>query len=129
MKDKLNKLLKRAHGTYSGVQVAAIVLTNAGNFSGVNVENAAYPSSMCAERNAIFNAVTEGMKVGGLKEVHLTSNLKKKNLFPCAGCLQVMLEFMPATGQVHMYHKNEILVHELRELIPYGVTVESFEWK
>lgn len=130
MKKRLDELLNKAYGKYSGVKVSAIIIDKNGNeFEGVNVENAAFPSSICAERNAIFNSVTNGMKPGELKEVHLTSNLKEKNLYPCAGCLQVMLEFMPSNGKVNMYHDDEIKVHELKELVPYGVTSESFEWK
>lgn len=130
MKKRLDELLNKAYGKYSGVKVSAIIIDKNGNeFEGVNVENAAFPSSICAERNAIFNSVTNGMKPGELKEVHLTSNLKEKNLYPCAGCLQVMLEFMPSNGKVNMYHDDEIKVHELKELVPYGVTPESFEWK
>lgn len=130
MKNRLDKLLDKAYGKYSQVKVSAVIKDAAGNeYEGVNVENAAFPSSICAERNAIFHAVTEGLKPGQLKEVHITSNLKEKNLYPCAGCLQVMLEFMPSNGKVHMYHNDEVKVHTLEELVPYGVTPESFEWK
>ena len=129
MKNLLDKLLENSYGVYSGVKVSAIVKTKAGEFSGVNVENSAFPSGICAERNAIFHAVTQGMKVNDLMEVHLTSSLKEKNLYPCAACLQVMLEFMPSDGKLYMYHNDEIKVHTLKELIPYGVTSESFEWK
>lgn len=128
MKQKLDKLLDRAYCEYSGVHVAAIVVDRNGNeYKGVNVENAAYPSGMCAERNAIFNAVTNGVKPGDIKEVHVTSSLKNKNLYPCAGCLQVMLEFLNKDSLINMYHNDEVKTHKLNELVPYGVTADSFE--
>lgn len=130
MKTKLDNLLKKAYAKYSGIQVSAIAIDEKGiEYKGVNVENAAYPSGMCAERNAIFHAVAQGEKPLDIKEIHIGSNLKTKILYPCAGCLQVMIEFMPKNGKIFLYHDENIVVHTLKELVPYGVTRDSFEWK
>ena len=130
MKKRLDELLKNAYGKYSDVQVSAIIIDKNGNkYEGVNVENAAFPSSICAERNAIFHAVSKGMKPGDLKEVHITSSLKNKNLYPCGACMQVIQEFMPVDGKLSMYHKDEMKTHSLKEISPFGVNPESFEWK
>ena len=130
MKKRLEELLNNAYGKYSGVKVSAIAISKSGNkYEGVNVENAAYPSGICAERNALFNAITKGEKPGDLVEIHLTSSLKSKNLYPCAGCLQVMLELMPSNAKINMYHNDKLMTHDLKDMVPFGVTRESFEWK
>jgi len=79
----------RAYAPYSNYQVGAAVLTKSGKvFTGSNIENAAYPTSMCAERVAIFNAVSEGETDFSAIAV-VTSNAGMS----CGGCRQVMAEF------------------------------------
>lgn len=130
MKNKLDKLLKNSHSEYSGVKVSSIVIDKDGNeYKGVNVENISSPSGICAERNAMFHAVAEGVRPGEIKEIHLTSNLENINIYPCAGCLQVMLELSPLEAKIYMYHKEEIKIHTLKELAPYGLAKGSFKWK
>ena len=63
MKDKLIKLLDNAYSPYSKYRVAAIVLMKDGKeFYGVNVENASYGATICAERSAIVSAISNGYK-------------------------------------------------------------------
>jgi cytidine deaminase len=77
-----------AYSPYSRYPIGAAVLTESGRmFSGANVENASYGLSICAERVAIFNAVTRGEK--GLKAVCVVG----KKARPCGACRQVMFEF------------------------------------
>ena len=64
MKEKLLELHKSSYAPYSNYQVAAIAVMEDGReFSGVNVENASYGATICAERSAIVSAVTAGYKV------------------------------------------------------------------
>jgi cytidine deaminase len=78
-----------AYAPYSNYQVGAALLTESGKiYDGVNVESAAYPSSMCAERVAIFKAVSEGERQFQAIAV-VTANAGT----PCGGCRQVMVEF------------------------------------
>jgi cytidine deaminase len=78
-----------AYAPYSKYAVGAALLTESGRiYDGVNVENAAYPSGMCAERVAIFKAVSEGERKFSAIAV-VTSNGGS----PCGGCRQVMAEF------------------------------------
>jgi cytidine deaminase len=80
---------ERAYAPYSNYQVGAAALTPSGRyFTGCNVESAAYPTSMCAERVAIFKAVSEGEREFVALAV-VTSN----GGTPCGGCRQVMAEF------------------------------------
>ena len=78
-----------AYAPYSQYKVGAAVLSTSGQvFSGANVENAAYPTTMCAERVAIFKAVSEGEREFAAIAV-VTSNAGMS----CGGCRQVMAEF------------------------------------
>ncbi|MEA4812881.1 MAG: cytidine deaminase [Anaerolineaceae bacterium] len=87
--EKAVEIFGNAYAPYSGYSVGAAVLAESGKiYQGVNIENAAYPSSICAERSAIFNAVSHGeRKLLGIAVV--TCNAGS----PCGACRQVMREF------------------------------------
>ena len=87
--DLANEARRRAYAPYSNYQVGAALRTRSGRiFTGCNVENAAYPTSMCAERVAIFKAVSEGEK-----EFDVIAVATPNGGSPCGGCRQVMAEF------------------------------------
>ncbi|MDQ2692212.1 MAG: cytidine deaminase [Chloroflexota bacterium] len=87
--DLANTARQRAYAPYSNYPVGAVVRTRSGRlFTGVNVENAAYPQTMCAERVAIFKAVSEGEQ-----EFEVISVVTDNGGSPCGGCRQVMAEF------------------------------------
>jgi cytidine deaminase len=87
--DLAKEARRRAYAPYSNYQVGAALRTRSGRiFTGCNVENAAYPTSICAERVAIFKAVSEGEKEFDVIVV-VTSN----GGTPCGSCRQVMAEF------------------------------------
>lgn len=91
MKDKLIKLLDNSYAPYSNMHFACIVETKNGNFyEGVNIENASYGATVCAERNAIFNAVSHGEKE--FKALYLMTS-SDDICYPCNLCKQVFLEF------------------------------------
>ncbi len=78
-----------AYAPYSNYKVGAAVLTASGRiYDGVNVESAAYPTSMCAERVAIFKAVSEGEH-----QFVAIAVATKNGGAPCGGCRQVIAEF------------------------------------
>lgn len=99
---KLHNLLNHSHSPYSNVKVAAILLTSKGEFEGVNVENAAFPSSICAERSAILHSISRYGKDQEFKELHVMTSLSKP-LFPCGACLQVMTEFFPSSFPIYVH--------------------------
>lgn len=102
MKEKFKKILDNAYSPYSNVKVAAVLKCKDGReFFGVNVENSAYPSGICAERSAIFSAVCNGVKFGDIERLDLTSSLSQK-LYPCGACRQVMSEFFESNTIVAM---------------------------
>lgn len=80
---------ERAYAPYSNYGVGAALLTHSGKFfTGANIENAAYPTSMCAERVAIFKAVSEGEH-----EFVALAVVTVNGGTPCGACRQVMAEF------------------------------------
>ncbi len=97
--DQAVAIMKEAYEPYSEFQVGAAALTNDGNvFLGVNVENAAYPLGICAEKAALAHAVTHGYKPpernkqgeivtpGDFEAIAVTAS-------PCGGCRQWLYEF------------------------------------
>ena len=83
MREELEKLLSRSYSPYSNYPVAAMVtMVDGRNFYGVNIENASYGATVCAERVAIFNAVLAGYQRGDFKiSAKLKSSVgKSKNL-------------------------------------------------
>ncbi|MDK1081536.1 MAG: cytidine deaminase [Anaerolineae bacterium] len=87
--DQAKAARRSAYAPYSKYLVGAALRTKSGKvFTGVNVENAAYPSSMCAERNAVFKAVSEGERKFASIAV-----VTKNGGSPCGACRQVLSEF------------------------------------
>jgi cytidine deaminase len=78
---------ERAYAPYSNYLVGAAVRTRDGRiFEGVNVENAAYPLGVCAERSALVQAVAAGYRPGDVEAIGITAS-------PCGGCRQWLYEF------------------------------------
>jgi cytidine deaminase len=87
--DLAKEARRRAYAPYSNYPVGAVLRTRSGRiFTGCNVENAAYPTSMCAERIAIYKAVSEGEK-----EFDVIAVVTPNGGTPCGSCRQVMAEF------------------------------------
>ena len=87
--DLANEARRRAYVPYSNYPVGAALRTKNGRlYTGVNVENAAYPHTMCAERVAMFKAVSEGET-----EFEVIAVVTNNGGSPCGGCRQVMAEF------------------------------------
>jgi cytidine deaminase len=113
---------KNAYAPYSNYLVGAAVLTDSGTvYAGVNVENAAYPSSICAERSAIFNAVSHGEQ--GIVAIAVVT---ENGGSPCGACRQVLAEF---GEQIHVVIANamgEVLSDStLEDLLPHAFTAEE----
>lgn len=87
--DLANGTRRSAYAPYSNYPVGAALRTKSGKvFTGVNVENAAYPTSMCAERTAVFKAVSEGER-----EFEVIAVVTDNGGSPCGACRQVLSEF------------------------------------
>ena len=87
--DLANEARKHAYAPYSNYPVGAALRTKSGRiFTGVNVENAAYPAGTCAERTAVFKAVSEGER-----EFEVIAVVSNNGGSPCGSCRQVLAEF------------------------------------
>jgi cytidine deaminase len=79
-----------AYAPYSRYQVGATVVTTDGRaYDGVNVENSAYPLGICAEKNAIARAASDGVRPGEIEAIGITAS-------PCGGCRQWLYEWRVA---------------------------------
>src|SRR5258706_9464678 len=108
--DLANEARRRAYAPYSNYAVGAALRTKSGRlFTGVNVENAAYPHTMCAERVAIFKAVSEGEK-----DFEVIAVVTNNGGSPCGGCRQVLAGFgvgtivFIANGEGKMFKGNNL---------------------
>jgi cytidine deaminase len=88
------KIRNNAYAPFSKFKVGAVVVAENGEiFQGVNVENSSFGATVCAERIALFNAVTQGRK--DIEAVVIVSILNGKAVFPCGMCRQVLADFNP----------------------------------
>lgn len=110
----------RAYVPYSNFPVGAAILMKDGTvITGVNIENASFGATNCAERTAIFTAINQGYEKGDFKALAIAGNTQSF-LPPCSICRQVMVEFFE--GDVPIYLTNDeddILELELLDLVPY----------
>jgi len=102
---------ERAYAPYSQYLVGAAVRTRDGRvFEGVNVENAAYPLGICAEKAAISRAVVDGCRPGDIEAIGITAS-------PCGGCRQWLYEFR--LDRVTFRNRaGEIVTYSPAELLP-----------
>lgn len=108
---------KNSYSPYSDFKVGATVLTADGSiYCGCNIENSSYGATVCAERTAIFKAVSEGKK--DLKKIAIVSDFCDLT-FPCGICLQVISEFMPNGELIFEDKDGNIIVHKVCELLPF----------
>ena len=109
-----NQARKNAYAPFSKFEVGAAVLTADGKlFTGCNIENASYGLTICAERVAIFKAVSEGYRKFKALAV-VTSDCS----YPCGACLQVMAEFAPNLTVIISNGKSKTKILQLKELLP-----------
>jgi cytidine deaminase len=119
IEEKLKLYYDRAYTPYSKFNVSAIAIDTKGNeYGGCNIENGSYPATCCAERTAIFKAISEGVKE--IKEIHIMANTKEP-VSPCGVCRQVMTEFMRKDAKVHLHNlEGKKVTMTVEELIPYS---------
>ena len=122
--DEINLLLEKAYVPYSKFPVAALLIDENGNkHKGVNVENASFGLTLCAERNAITTAVTENMKK--IKVLVVTGNTPEP-ISPCGACRQVIKEFSHSETVIILANKDKkYKITSLEELLPYSFGPED----
>ena len=122
--DLANEARRRAYAPYSKYPVGAALRTKSGKvFTGVNVENAAYPTTMCAERTAVFTAVTSGEC-----EFEVIAVATDNGGSPCGSCRQVLAEFgldtivLIADGDGKLVQETTV-----KDLLPGAFTPEHLQ--
>lgn len=123
MLEKALAVREEAYAPYSKFKVGAVVKTmNNKFFTGCNVENNSYGLSICAERAAIFTAISQGEKE--LSELLVVAD-DKEPVAPCGACRQVMIEFSIKT--VHMANvQGQVETYLLEDLLPVAFVKEDF---
>lgn len=116
--DSARAVATNAHAPYSNFRVGAAVLAGGAVFTGCNVENASYGLTMCAERNAIFQAVAAGHRridALALACIDASSTAAPALRMPCGACRQVMAEFADADLPIEV---DGVRTFRLGELLP-----------
>ena len=112
---------ERAYAPYSNFKVGAALLGKSGRvYTGCNVENAAYGPSMCAERAAVFKAVSEGER-----EFEAIAVASENGVSPCGTCRQVMMEFAPDMTVIIADTEGNTRLTTVRALLPDGFTPDQ----
>ena len=128
MKDKLKELLNSSYSPYSHFRVASIVVMKDGReFRGVNVENASYGATICAERSAIVSAISAGYKKHDFETLYVMCDNEKIG-FSCLLCRQVISEFFePDKKVIAMNPNGEEISLTVKELCPYPFSDEDLK--
>ena len=112
-------MLERSYAPYSNFPVGAALLCADGSvFTGCNVENAAYGSTICAERTALVKAVSEGRR-DGFERIAIAGR-SGDYCWPCGVCRQVLYEFAPDLTVLVARGDGQYVKFPLKELLPHG---------
>ena len=132
-KDKIQKLYDEAskarlnsYSPYSKFKVGAAILLNNGNIIvGTNVENASYGLANCAERTALFTAVTQGYKKEDIKAMLIVADTDAP-CSPCGACRQVISELMNRDADIVLTNlKNDIKELKVKDLLPFSFSKDD----
>jgi len=114
---------EKAHAPYSHFAVGAALLAKSGRiYTGCNVENASYGLSICAERAAVFKAVSEGERV-----FEAIAVVTEKGVTPCGACRQVLIEFGEDIQVIAADETGGYRIFDLQELLPEAFNSEDLE--
>ena len=124
--NKAIEIREQAYVPYSKFKVGAALLTKSGKiYTGCNIENAAYPVSLCAERVAIFKAISEGETE--FIELAVVADTERP-VPPCGSCRQVMREFFDSKMNIHLTNLNDnTMTVRMEELLPFSFQKSDME--
>jgi cytidine deaminase len=112
--------MKRSYAPYSDFEVGAAVLTSEGNvFTGCNIENASYGLSMCAERVAVYKAVSEGEEIAEIAIAAAEGDSK-----PCGACRQVIFE-LNRNAKIYFIKEGEMMTATAAQLLPESFLLQT----
>ncbi len=117
--------MENAYAPYSHFKVGAALLAKDGRvFQGCNIENASYGATNCAERTAIFKAVSEGVREFEAIAIVASSG---EYASPCGICRQVLFEFLPEGKVILDSDEKGMVTFTVRELLPLGFRGEDIK--
>ena len=117
------KAKENSYSPYSNFAVGAVVLAGSGKvYMGANIENASFPAGCCAERSAIFSALSNGEKV--LEKLVIVAS-DDKVVYPCGVCRQVILEHMKNGIIVCAKNENEYEEYKIADLLPHSFDLKK----
>ena len=127
--EKAKEAMQMAYAPYSGYLVGAALLSEDGSvYTGCNVENASYGATNCAERTAIFKAVSEGKRrfraiaiCGG------KNGVIQEEASPCGICRQVLREFCDDDFEIYLVGEKTINTYTLKQLLPMSFQNENLK--
>jgi len=129
MQEKLKKLLENSYSPYSKFPVSAVVQMKDGKeFYGVNVENASYGATICAERNAFTTAIAYGYKPKDFEKLYIMT--KGDISTPCFICRQFITEFFDEDKEiVCMNEQGQEKIYKVKELCPHPFNEGDLKWE
>ncbi|MGE4342568.1 MAG: cytidine deaminase [Bacilli bacterium] len=115
------KARENSYSPYSKFKVGAALVTKSGEvFLGANIENASYPLCMCAERNALYNAINHGYNKEDFAAIAVVGDTAKP-ITPCGACRQVMSELLDNKAPIYMANlKGDVQETNMTELLPFA---------
>ena len=126
--NKAKEARELSYSPYSKFKVGAALLTKDGKvYFGSNVENSSYPLCMCAERNALYNAMMHGEKKNNFEALALIADTDEP-CSPCGACRQVMSELLPKEAKIYMANmKGDVQETNTQELLPFAFSEDSLK--
>ena len=124
--EKALEARKLSYSPYSNFAVGAALLCKDGSvFLGANVENSSYPLCMCAERNALYNAMMNGYKREDFLSLAIVADTESA-CSPCGACRQVISELFPREGKIYISNlKGSLKETTIDELLPLAFSGED----
>lgn len=126
--EKAKEARELSYSPYSHFKVGAAILTKDGQvFVGANIENSSYPLCMCAERNALYNAMLHGVKKQDMVAMALSADTDEP-CSPCGACRQVISELFPKKAPIYMSNlKDDVKETNIDELLPFAFSEDDLK--
>ena len=125
LRERASAAMERAYAPYSSFRVGAALLASDGSITeGCNVENAAYPVGICAERAALAGAIARGVRA--FRAITIVTSAEEPTP-PCGMCRQALIEFSPELEIVSVTREGKEARWMLADLLPHAFTPQSLD--
>lgn len=125
--NKAKNAMEHSYAPYSRFQVGAALETEDGYvYTGCNIENASFGATNCAERTAVFKAVSEGHV--RINKIAIVSSSQKKTP-PCGICLQVLSEFVTKNAMIILEDDDQIMEYPFTDYLPGAFSLSDYDIK